>query len=323
MSGFAKIWAWEQRGLSPTEKCVLMGLADFHTENGGCFPSLKRVAELVNVSIDTVHRTIDKLIEKGLVRKQSRQKENGGNNSNLYDLLFTDIKVPYPQNADTPTRKMRHEQQDLEQYSVPTEREDPVLLIFGNHEEPPIDPEKEFWDQAVGMLMGMGLVKRTAQSFTGRCLKMADKDLDKVLHAINEAVDAGVTDPIPYVTTILSGKRKLRKVIQDQKVAEAFAELEAASERRKAEWREKYGTEYGILPDTGTGGAENNKLLQHEPHQGFEGVQQERSGGAIKVSSRRTAQVVRPSIGNIGEGTFRPNHSGYGGGSGKVIEAWQ
>lgn len=301
MSGFAKIWAWEQRGLSPTEKCVLIGLADFHTENGGCFPSLKRVAELVNVSIDTVHRTIDKLIEKGLVRKHSRQKEDGGKNSNLYDLLFTDIKAPYPQNADTPTRKMRHEQQDLEQDTTPTELEDPLISIFDVPEEPPVENSKAFWDQAVGMLTALGVAKATVNPFIGRCLKMTGQDQDKVLEAIQAAVDSEPSNAVPYIVAILGGKKN-KKTAKQKEIDDAFAQLHEASERRKARWKEQYGTEYGVLPDTGTGGGEDLQLLQPEPHQGHSVAVADSSSGSGAVPRRSPASVIRPRKGYLSEG---------------------
>jgi len=303
MSGFAKIWAWEQRGLSPTEKCVLIGLADFHTENGGCFPSLKRVAELVNVSIDTVHRTIDKLIEKGLVRKHSRQKEDGGKNSNLYDLLFTDIKAPYPQNADTPTRKMRHEQQDLEQDTTPTELEvDPLISIFDTPEEPPVDNPKAFWDQAVGMLTSLNVSKSTVNSFIGRCLKMTGQDQEKVMDAIQAAVDNEPTDAIPYIVAILGGKKNTAKTFKKKEIANAFAELEAASQRRKAEWAIEFGEDY-----TGTGGGKDHGVLQPEPHTRPVAVVNKRREGFGKVSPRSPMQVGRPSRGHLGESQIRAN----------------
>ena len=308
MSGFAKIWAWEQRGLSPTEKCVLIGLADFHTENGGCFPSLKKVAELVNVSIDTVHRTIDKLIEKGLVRKHGRQKEDGGKNSNLYDLLFTDIKAPYPQNADTPTRKMRHEQQDLEQDTTPTELEDPLISIFDIPEETPIDNSKAFWDQAVGMLISLGVAKATVNSFIGRCLKMAGQDQDKVMDAIQAAVDQEPTDAIPYIVAILGGKKerknvRFEKTAKQKEIEDAFAKLEAASERRKAQWAAEFGEDY-----TGKGGGEDLPIVQHQPPAKPVSVLGKRSESFGTISRRSPAQVSRPSRGHLIESEVPADH---------------
>ena len=294
MSGFAKTWAWEQPDLNPTERCVLVGLADFHTEDKGCFPSLKSIAEKVCVSIDTVHRTIDKLIEKGLVEKINRFREEGGKTSNSYNLLLTDIKVPMPQSADRGTRNLRHEHKKLEQDTIPTELEDdPVMSIFANAEEPPEDNPKAFWDQAVGMLQALHVSPKTINPFIGRCLKMTGQDQERVLDAIQAAVDAEPHDAVPYIVAILGGKKerktaRFEKTAKQKEIEDAFAQLEAASERRKAQWAAEFGEDY-----TGTGGGEDLPIVQHQPPSESVSVSGKRSEGARKLSNRGPAQVSR------------------------------
>ena len=325
MSGFAKIWAWEQKNLTPTEKCVLMGLADFHTENGGCYPSLKRIAEKVNVSVDTVSRSIDNLIEKGLVKKEHRRKENNGHTSNFYDLLFTSIlpPIPLPQIADTPSRNLSNEQQYIEQDTVPSELHDPLIAFSSNYEEPPVSEQAEFWAEAKVIFEGWRIPDKRANPLIGKLLKMSGGNYSEVRRLLEEAIANDVTDPVPWLIAAVSGKNKRGKEAKKKQIADAFAELEAASERRKAEWREQYGTEYGVYPDAGEGGGKHNELLQLEPPTESKPVHSERSKSVVKVPAKRVAQIVRPNRGDTNQGQIRPIHSGTGGGGGETNEAWQ
>ena len=51
------------------------------------FPSIATLSKKCSASKRTVQRTIDSLIEKGLLIKENRQTESKGNISNLYTLI--------------------------------------------------------------------------------------------------------------------------------------------------------------------------------------------------------------------------------------------
>ena len=73
MSAEGTFWAWKQRGLSSTEKLVLLCLGDCH--NGGtgrCDPSDKYIAEQTGLNVKTVPVSRKHLIEKGLISCKAR-----------------------------------------------------------------------------------------------------------------------------------------------------------------------------------------------------------------------------------------------------------
>ena len=294
MSHLATSWAFQQVGISSTAKLVLIFLADCHNhESDLCFPSRALLAEKCCCDERTITRSVQELALAGLISYESRMGNLGRRTSNTYNLLMTK-----GQSVHIPRDNLSGLELGINNNTNPTDLEDPVLSIFENHEEPPESNNKTFWDEAVGMLMGMGVADVTARTFVGRCLKLANGDQSEILRVLEAAVANGVRDPIPYLSAALGGKKKKDTVVKNKQIADAFAELEAASERRKAKWREEYGTEYGVLPDTGTGGEENHAKLQPEPYVKLRDVSKERGRSPRKVSARRTAQIIKPSIGD-------------------------
>ena len=165
------------------------------------------------------------------------------------------------------------------------------------------------------MLMGMGVADVTARTFVGRCLKLTNGDQTEILRVMEAALAAGVRDPIPYLSAALGGKKKKETVVKNKAIADAFAALEAESEKRKAQWAEELGEDY-----TGGGGQKDNEVLQPEPVVGLGDVHVKRSKGARKVHPRRAAQIVRPFIGDRDEMQVPANDSGDGGGSAEYAE---
>lgn len=87
MSHRATTWAREQRGLKPATKIVLWVLADY--ANGvtcECYPSRETIADEAEVSIDSVDRHVQVLIECGLVTREKRTTGNGKTTSYAYRL---------------------------------------------------------------------------------------------------------------------------------------------------------------------------------------------------------------------------------------------
>lgn len=88
MSFKAVNWAWDQKGLTPHQKLVLLALANRHNPDVGCFPSLNKLVEDVEFSKSTVQRSIQKLQELGFIRVEEKHRENGSQTSNRYYLNF-------------------------------------------------------------------------------------------------------------------------------------------------------------------------------------------------------------------------------------------
>ncbi|HDX1086946.1 helix-turn-helix domain-containing protein [Pasteurella multocida] len=70
---------------NPLRKLVLVKLADNANDDGICFPSVKYIADVCEISETSVKDHIKALIEMGLVTKKAR-KTDKGNTSNLYVL---------------------------------------------------------------------------------------------------------------------------------------------------------------------------------------------------------------------------------------------
>ena len=94
-------WAWQQK-LSPTPKLILMALADAANDFGVCWPSVSTVATKCCVSVRTVRRVIQKLVERGLLLSEQRYRKDGSCSSNRYRLQLEggDNLTPAPDSHD-------------------------------------------------------------------------------------------------------------------------------------------------------------------------------------------------------------------------------
>lgn len=73
MSLDATIWAWSQ-DLRPTQKLLLLSLADRAGENMTCHPSNKRLSADTGLDPKTVTKGLQQLQEKGLIRDTGERK---------------------------------------------------------------------------------------------------------------------------------------------------------------------------------------------------------------------------------------------------------
>lgn len=85
MSVLAITWAWQQKGINPTDKLVLVALADHSDDKGTCWPGMESIAEKTGLTRRTVINSISRLEETGIVKKQQRTA-NGFKISNVYTL---------------------------------------------------------------------------------------------------------------------------------------------------------------------------------------------------------------------------------------------
>ena len=70
-----------------------------HANQGSCFPSHKRIAELCGISRDSVIRNLKLLVDFNLITIENRHTKAGGKTSNLY---FINEFPPNPNNTPTP-----------------------------------------------------------------------------------------------------------------------------------------------------------------------------------------------------------------------------
>ena len=88
--------AYEIQGLRPTEKFILVTLANYCDHKGVCWPSHSHIADMVGLkSTKMVQKAIKKFAELGLLIIERRKLENGGYTSNLYHLKLDRVSE-YP-----------------------------------------------------------------------------------------------------------------------------------------------------------------------------------------------------------------------------------
>ncbi len=64
-----------------------------------CFPSLSRIAQIVGKSISTIKRAVRELCQYGAIKRTPRFRKDGGQTSNLYEIVECDfeqlVQIPY------------------------------------------------------------------------------------------------------------------------------------------------------------------------------------------------------------------------------------
>ena len=101
-------WAWEL-SLPPTQKLLLLALADNADDSGACWPSLKSLASKCEVTSRTIQRAIKEFEACGLLAVTSRYAGNGRQTSNAYRLILTG----YPVKMSPPASAHRAEDDKL------------------------------------------------------------------------------------------------------------------------------------------------------------------------------------------------------------------
>jgi hypothetical protein len=269
MSAKAISWAWRQTGLTPVEKCVLMALADFHTDASGCFPSIKAICEKANIKKTAAINSIHVLESRGLIKKEYRNGAVHNQISNYYSLNINDSKdTPRPLNAPSPrplkeqapVRKKNPPPRPLNERRGPlngpklykdnntdTSYQSDPLEDFLNtvSQDPPTDMTKLFWRSAVKKLRDMAVPEPKARMMIGKWLKATGDNKDQVMSAIDEAVAKGTMEPVSFVTKILDKKSFTPHKEQKRKeVNDVIERLKAKGAERRAKW-EAEGSDAG------------------------------------------------------------------------------
>ena len=87
MSNKASGWAWEQP-ITPSQKLVLLSLADRSDEDGICWPGTRNVEKRTGLSRATVKRALAQLETIGAIERMSRYRDDGSQRSSLYTLAI-------------------------------------------------------------------------------------------------------------------------------------------------------------------------------------------------------------------------------------------
>ena len=82
--------AWEL-DLKANDKLVLLALADHANDDGECYPSLRKIEAKTGLSKQGLINAIKRLMDLGLIEKQFRTRQDGGQTSNLYTLTLDGV----------------------------------------------------------------------------------------------------------------------------------------------------------------------------------------------------------------------------------------
>lgn len=164
---------WEMGQLSPTEKLVLLALADWSNDAGECWPSIARVAEKTGVGTRTVQRAIRKAEKEGIVK---RDEVLGKGNRYTINPCHNDTPAtvtPLPERQGTPAtvapNTSRHTSRKKDKPSSKRVREKFDL---------PDDIPKAEWDGFVEMRKSIGkrLTVNAMHLAVKRLRKLRDED---------------------------------------------------------------------------------------------------------------------------------------------------
>lgn len=102
---------WANRTLSGIQKAILLKLADHGNDQGeSIFPSITALSETTGFHRSTVLRTIEDLVELGILKKKKRRKADGTYTSNNYKIVLSKLStnpVDNPVVKKAPSRTKR------------------------------------------------------------------------------------------------------------------------------------------------------------------------------------------------------------------------
>jgi hypothetical protein len=102
MSWEALYYATKKRAGKSSDKLVLLMLANLSDDDGFSFPSHAYLARVTEMSERSVQRSLDRLVEGGLITKKKRFN-GAGQTSNGYTIAMEDVNLTPPHSqSDTP-----------------------------------------------------------------------------------------------------------------------------------------------------------------------------------------------------------------------------
>lgn len=183
MSFVAVNWAWQQTGLTPHQKLVLLALANRHNPDLGCFPSLRAIATDVNCSKSTVQRALRHLQEAGLIAVEPDTRENGSATSNRYHLAFEGVPTlnTPPSHSDHPPCSQRppHKQVRNKQLTLKNNMMDTFENLWKQY---PVKKGKGAARASFGRALGKVDVERLTERLTDYIASVANADPRYIPH---------------------------------------------------------------------------------------------------------------------------------------------
>jgi DNA-binding transcriptional MocR family regulator len=212
MSFQAMTGAFAVKGLSASEKLVLLALSNYADREMRCFPSQGALAEDTELSERTVWSAVKALEERGVLTREARHRADGSRTTDVFTLHFN-VEV-----TETPPRKIcEPPSQDLHP-PLATVAPPPATVASLTTYEPvtrgsyvedksstpqvvQIDPDREAWEQAVSTLRtAHRLTEAQARTFFGKLLSQNALKPRDLLASIASCRANQTPDPRAYLT---------------------------------------------------------------------------------------------------------------------------
>lgn len=189
-------WAFAQRGLRPSEKVVLLALADYANDEGYCFPGQVSIATKADLSERTVRDTLKRLEDAGLLEITERRRDDGYRTSNGYRLLTSPAEVAGDQISPAESRQSHRQTAAGQEPSVEPSDIPPTPKA----EDDGFDAVWAAWPRKDGKLAAQKAWRRLSAAKRAEILPML------VAHANGHRQH---TEPryIPHLSTWLNGER--------------------------------------------------------------------------------------------------------------------
>ncbi|MCA3080408.1 MAG: helix-turn-helix domain-containing protein [Rhodocyclaceae bacterium] len=182
MSISALNWAFGMRGVSVSQKVVLISLANFSDENGYSFPSMKTIADMSCMSESSVRRALSEMCAQGILTVEKRFRADGSQTSSGYFLVITPpvnltpppcTVTPPPVTADTPYN-----------HHITTTLIDTGVSISSNKRGSRISenwkPSQDDYNQALHVGLTVEQIDHEANKFRDYWISKAGKDAVKL-----------------------------------------------------------------------------------------------------------------------------------------------
>lgn len=138
-------WAWIVPGPSPTERFILLALADSASNsNGTCWPGLELIASMTGYSKRTVIANINSLANRQLISIVERRDEQGRQRTNLYRLSLQG-ETPAPRDEADDTTPLESDALRVKLAHEPGESDDASrvnLTLTGTYEPSEEEPSE-------------------------------------------------------------------------------------------------------------------------------------------------------------------------------------
>lgn len=129
---------FESETLGPTERLVMLALADHADDDGRCYPSIARLCQRTGLSERAVQTNIRKLVDQGYIRIVLG---GGKGNSNLY-FISANPAADAPRRKCTPAADAPQTPQEMRPNPA-ADAPEPSRTTIEPSEDPPLPPQTE------------------------------------------------------------------------------------------------------------------------------------------------------------------------------------